>query len=199
MGLPRYDAPMQRVNRCLVLVLAVFLIGPFEGSRSAADKGEGVTAPKVSIPGARATTTGLLVGGQPSDAQLRDIQKAGYRTVVSLRTSEEPGASGAREAVERLKMRFVSIPVEGAAGLTEDNARALGKALGAKGALPAVVYCASGQRASALLGLKAFVVDGASKKEAMELAKELGTTRLEVPLRERIEEICKRDPKRRCD
>jgi hypothetical protein len=33
----------------------------------------------------------------------------------------------------------------------------------------------------------------------MELAKELGTTRLEVPLRERIDEICKRDPKRQCD
>lgn len=176
------------------LLLFCFL---YVSQRAAAEEAK-ATPPTVSIPGAK-VTTGLLVGGQPSEAQLREIKKAGYRTVVSLRTAEEPGASGAREAVEGLKMRFVSIPVEGAAGLTEDNARALGKALGRKKALPAVVYCRSGQRASALVGLKAFVVDELGAEEAIALAKELGTTRLEAPLRERIQEICENDPKRKCN
>lgn len=182
-----------------VFVLGAFLLEPLGGHREAAAKDKDRTPPKVAIAGARVTNTGLLVGGAPSDAQLREIQEAGYRTVVSLQTPKEPGASGAREAVERLEMDFASIPVDGAAGLTEANARALGKALSSKKALPAVVYCASGQRASALLGLKAFVVDGASPEEAVALAKRLGTTRLEAPLRERIEEICKRDSKRKCD
>ncbi len=96
-------------------------------------------------------------------------------------------------------MKFVSIPVPGAAGLTEANARALAKAMDEKDALPAVVHCSTGQRSSALLGLEAFVVDRVSPAAAIELAKSLGMKKLEAALRERIAEICKRDKSRRCE
>jgi len=157
------------------------------------------TPPLVPIPNARVTKNGLLVGGQPSPDQLKAIEEAGYRTVITLRAESEPGDEGEQATVERLGMKFVSIPVPGPSGLTESNARALAKALGEQDALPAVVHCKSGQRVSALLGLKAFVVDRVSAAAAMDLAKSLGLTKLEAALRERIAEICKADKSRNCE
>jgi protein tyrosine phosphatase (PTP) superfamily phosphohydrolase (DUF442 family) len=152
----------------------------------------------VPIPNARVTATGLLIGGQPSAEQLKAIQQAGYRTVITLRPESELGDEGEQAAVEGMDMKFVSIPVAGAAGLTESNARALAKAVDAEDARPAVVHCSTGQRVSALLGLKAFVVDRMSPAAAIDLAKSLGLTELEGALRKRIAEICKTDKSRNC-
>ncbi len=157
------------------------------------------TPPLVPIPNAKVTQDGLLIGGQPSREQLRAIHEAGYLTVVTLRPERERGDEGEQAAVEAMGMKFVSIPVAGAAGLTEDNARRLGRTLDERDALPAVVHCSTGQRVSALLGLKAFVVDRLSAAAAIELAKSLGMKKLETALRERIQAICKRDPSRNCE
>jgi len=156
------------------------------------------TPPLVPIPNARVTQSGLLVGGQPSHTQLKAIQEAGYRTVVNLRPESERGDEGEAAAVQRMGMRYVSIPVPGAVGLTEQNARALAKALQRRDALPAVVHCSTGERAAALLGLKAFVVDRLSATASIDLAKGLGLTTLEAALKERIKAICKRDKSRNC-
>ena len=166
--------------------------------KPAAPKNIDQTPPLVPIPNARVSEEGLLVGGQPSPEHLRAIQEAGYRMVVSLRTDGEKGDEGERVAVERLGMKFVSIPVAGAAGLTEENARALSKTLGEQDVLPAVVHCSIGERAAALLGLEAFVVDRLSMGAAVDLAKRLGMKRLEPSLRERIQGICKADASRNC-
>ena len=119
--------------------------------------------------------------------------------VVSLRPLSEKGDEGEPATVERLGMKFVSIPVNGPAGLTEDNARALSKALDEQDVLPAVVHCSVGERAAALLGLEAFVVDRVSAAAAIDLATSLGMKALETALRERIREICKRDASRNCE
>lgn len=188
------------------LIVAGGLIGVLPGAsadrspeKPGAPKNIDQTPPLVPIPNARVTKTGLLVGGQPSPDQLKAIQEAGYQTVITLRTDSEKGDEGEQAAVERMGMSFVSIPVAGAAGLTEANARMLAKALGEQDALPAVVHCKSGQRVSALLGLKAFVVDRVSAAAAIDLAKSLGLTKLEAALRERIAEICKADKSRNCE
>jgi protein tyrosine phosphatase (PTP) superfamily phosphohydrolase (DUF442 family) len=157
------------------------------------------TPPLIPIPNARVTQSGLLVGGQPSLTQLKEIQEAGYRTVVNLRPPSEPGDEGEPAAVRRLGMKYVSIPVPGAVGLTEQNARALAKAVQGRDALPAVVHCSTGQRVAALLGLKAFVVDRLSATASIDLAKGLGLTTLEADLKKRIKAICKRDKSRNCE
>lgn len=157
------------------------------------------TPPIVRIPNARVSDQGLLVGGRPSLTQLEEIHRAGYRTVVSLGTSSESGDAAERARVERLGMKFVSIPVAGPEELTEANARALSKALDERDALPAVVHCQSGQRSAALLGLEAFIVDRKPAAAAIDFAKQLGLTKLEPALRQRIAEICKADPSRNCE
>ena len=191
---------------CLVLAGAVLGVPPLlpvaaaaPPAKPSAPKNIDETPPLVPIPNARVTKTGLLIGGQPSSEQLKAIREAGYRTVITLRTDSERGDEGEQSAVERLGMKFVRIPVAGASGLTEDNARTLGKALGQEDVLPAVLHCATGQRVAALLGLKAFVVDRASATAAIDLAKSLGLNKLEAALRERIAEICKSDKSRNCE
>jgi protein tyrosine phosphatase (PTP) superfamily phosphohydrolase (DUF442 family) len=164
----------------------------------AAPKNIDETPPLVPIPNARVTKTGLLIGGQPTPEHLKAIHEAGYRMIVTLRTDGEPGDEGEQAAVERLGLKYVSIPVDGAEGLTEDNARALDKELSGVDVLPAVVHCSTGQRVSALLGLKAFVVDRMSAAAAIDLAKSLGMKKFEAALRERIAEICKSDKSRNC-
>lgn len=155
--------------------------------------------PLVPIPNARVSEDGLLVGGQPTPEQIKAIHHAGYRTVITLRPPSELGDEGERSQVQRLGLAYVSIPVPGAAGLTEANARALSNALDKRDALPAVVHCSTGQRAAALLGLEAFVVDRWSATAALDRAKRFGLSKLESALRERIAEICKKDESRNCE
>lgn len=181
-----------------VLALAATAQGDEAPEKPVAPKNVDQTPPLVPIPNARVSPAGLLVGGQPTREHLKAIQEAGYRTVVSLRTDAEQGDEGEHAYVERLGMAFVSIPVAGPPGLTEENARTLSKALDQQDALPAVVHCKTGERAAALLGLEAFVVDRLSASAAIDLAKGLGMKRLEKALRERLGEICKRDPSRSC-
>jgi len=136
----------------------------------------------------------LRVGGQPSTADLEAAAAAGVTTVISLRTEGEPGSEGERETVEGAGMTFVSIPVPGAEGLTEANARALDEALESSG--PAILHCGSGNRAGSLLGLRAFVTEGATGDEAMSLATEAGMTRLADALRATLTELCQDAPER---
>lgn len=190
----------------IVCVAAMVAVGAVERhafadrapSKPSAPKNIDATPPLIPIPGARVSETGLLVGGQPSPEQLKEIAQAGYRTVISLRAASELGDEGEKETVERLGMAFVSIPVPGPEGLTEPNARALSKALDKQDALPAVVHCSIGQRAAALIGLEAFVVDRVRPAVAIDLAKRLGLKGLEPALRQRIAEICKADSSRNC-
>ena len=155
--------------------------------------------PKVSIPQAYLTEDGLLVGGQPTTEHLRAIRKAGYRTIVSLRTPKEPGYAQEKRVAEELDIRFVSIPVAGPSGITKAKAQALAKVLQSKDVRPAVVHCGTGQRASALLGLKAFVTDGMMATEAILYAKKLGMKRLTEVLEVQIRQICAKESNERCD
>jgi protein tyrosine phosphatase (PTP) superfamily phosphohydrolase (DUF442 family) len=189
---------------CLVLPGVVLGVPPQATADRSPDKPSAPknideTPPLIPIPNARVTKTGLLIGGQPSPDQLKAIHEAGYRMVVTLRPESERGDEGEQALVERLGMKFVAIPVPGAEGLTEHNARALAKALDEEDVLPAVVHCSTGERVSALLGLKAFVVDRMSAAAAIDLAKSLGMKKLEAALRERIAEICKADKSRSCE
>ena len=189
---------------CLATVVAASGVGPRAHAEEAPEKPSAPknidqTPPLVPIPNARVSDAGLLVGGQPTPQHLKEIQQAGYRTVISLRTQSERGDEGEPALVEQLGMKFVSIPVAGPSGLTEEKARALSKALDEQDALPAVVHCRVGERAAALLGLEAFVVDRVSPTAAIDLAKSLGMKKLESALRERIAEICKADASRNCE
>lgn len=140
---------------------------------------------EVAIPNAKTPLPGLLTGGQPSAEDLQQAAAAGYRTIISLRTAGEPGSEGEQASVEALGMRFVSIPIAGADDLTVDNARALSDALSAAEG-PVMLHCGSGNRAGALLALKANLVDGQDADSALALGQRAGLTKLQPAVEQRL-------------
>ena len=78
------------------------------------------------------------------------------------------------------------LPMAGAAGLTEDNAKALQEVLDDDSVYPVVVHCGSGNRVGALFALKAFYFDCHNGEEALEAGKAAGLTRLEPAVREKL-------------
>ncbi len=135
------------------------------------------------VPQGRTPVDGILTGGQPTPEQLEALSAAGFRTVINLRQPSEPGVEGEAEKVAALGMRYVSIPVAGAEGLSEDNVRALAEALAAAPG-PTLLHCGSSNRVGALLALKAHWLDGASPEEALERGRAAGLTKLEPAVRE---------------
>ena len=129
---------------------------------------------------------GVYTGGQPSADQLDMLAEAGFAGVINLRTEGEEGSEGEAERVAALGMEYVAIPVAGAEGMTEENARALADALARTGR-PVLVHCASGNRVGGLFALKSGLLDGSPVEEAMEVGLAAGLTRLEPVVRERLE------------
>ena len=124
-----------------------------------------------------------LAGGQPSADELAMLAEQGYGTVINMRMPDEDGTTA--EAAEALGMNYVSLPIDGTAGLTEENAIAFAELLGELEG-PAVVHCGSGNRVGAMYALKAFYVDGMSAEEALVVGQEAGLTRLEGSVREQL-------------
>lgn len=138
------------------------------------------------VPNARRPLEGVLSGGQPSEDQLRVIAEAGFRTVINLRAAGEEATETEPAAVSALGMEYVSLPVPGAAGITEENARALTSVLDAA-ERPTLLHCGSGNRVGALLALAAYHVDGLSSEAALDYGLESGLTRLEGTVREHLD------------
>jgi protein tyrosine phosphatase (PTP) superfamily phosphohydrolase (DUF442 family) len=132
--------------------------------------------PAIEVTNARQPIAGVTTGGKPSEAQLRQAKELGYRTVISLLPEAE--MQGEAEEVRALGMRFVSIPIANAGALTEENAQRLAAAMDAPASKPLLLHCASGNRAGALLALKVFYMDAATRADALELGTRAGMTSL---------------------
>ncbi len=182
-------------TRSIVLVALVAAIGC--GGKQASTRAAGATAvapaaapaetAEASAPSQEALPNAkmvgeVLTGGQPSPGQYDAMAKNGYKTVLSLRTPEEPGAEASAIGVKALGMTYLNVPIAGAAGLTRENVQKFSDAL-ARAEGPVVVHCASGNRVGAMFGLKAHWIDGASAEEALAIAKAAGVTGLEEELR----------------
>lgn len=127
----------------------------------------------------------ILAGGQPSSEQLEAIRDAGYRTILDLRTENEPGPG--REEVEALGLEFYRLPIAGESGLSAENARRFATLL-QEAEEPLVVHCGSGNRVGALFALKAFYVDGLDAEAALEVGRRAGLTGLEESVRRHLEQ-----------
>ena len=143
-------------------------------------------APLVEIRNARQPLPGVLTGGQPTDEELAEVAEKGYRTVVNLRSEAEVAETSEPETVEGLGLRYVGIPMAGAAGLTAENAAALDAVLADPSSYPVLIHCASGNRVGGLLALRAHQQLGAEASEALAQGLEAGLTSLEPAVREAL-------------
>lgn len=131
----------------------------------------------------------ITTGGPPDRAALERAQASDVTTVITLRLELEAGFETERTNVEALGMSFVSVPVDGAAGVTEANARLVDEALEASTG-GVLLHCGSGNRAGAMLALRAFYVQGKNLDEAMQIGLAAGLTSLQGAVRANIEAAC---------
>lgn len=124
----------------------------------------------------------LYSAGQPQAGDWDRFRERGVVTVVNLRTPVEMGGRDEAAEVAAAGMRYVSIPVDGASGITDDNARSLRAALDAANG-PVLVHCATGNRAGGLIALMAARVDAMPAGEAIELGRRAGMSSTESRVR----------------
>ncbi|MEM7351106.1 MAG: sulfur transferase domain-containing protein, partial [Acidobacteriota bacterium] len=120
----------------------------------------------------------------PTPEQLAEAAQAGYSTVVNLRPPGENSEWDEATQAADLGLRYVNIPIAGAADLNADNAALLAEIVNDPATGPLMVHCASGNRVGGLFAMKAFHVDGKSAEEAMQIGREAGLTSLAEPVRE---------------
>lgn len=126
----------------------------------------------------------LQVGGQPGTDQLRAFAVGGG-VVIDLRDPDEARGFDEAAFANELGLRYVNLPVGGAAGLTPARVEALHAALAAASG-PVLLHCASGNRAGALLALEAARYDGLDTEAALALGRSAGMKSLEPAVRERL-------------
>ena len=120
----------------------------------------------------------IVSTGQPDQAVLEAARDAGFVAVVDLRTDSEDRGMDETAAVEAAGMKYVSIPVAGASGVTFENAKLLDDALaGIDG--PVFLHCRTGNRVGALMALRASAA-GASDEDAIAAGKAAGLGSLEA-------------------
>jgi len=165
--------------RVLLVATAIAVLGAGCAAASEPTPAAPATSALLPIPNARIPIAGVLSGGQPTPEQVEAAARAGFATVINLRTDGEPGFEWERALVEKLGMTYVHIPVAGADSLTKDTIAKIDAALRAATARgPVLFHCASGNRIGATLALRAAWVDGASPADAYAYGVASGMTRL---------------------
>lgn len=91
---------------------------------------------------------GLAGGGVPSEKAIRIASEKGYKTIIDLRMPEE-GVEAEKALVEKHGLRYVNIPTS-VENLGQEQADRLKDELSREGTKPAILHCASGNRAAAV-------------------------------------------------
>lgn len=129
----------------------------------------------------------LYTAGQPSVQQLRQAAANGVTTVIDLRRPDERRGYDEATVAEQLGLRYVRLPIGGAADITEANVRTLDRIL-KQDSGKTLLHCASGNRVGALLALAHARVDGATTGQALQLGRDAGLTSLEPLVRAALEQ-----------
>jgi uncharacterized protein (TIGR01244 family) len=136
---------------------------------------------KETVPGinnlSRLETTVACAGAINPEVAVPEIKKMGFVTIINLRQASEPGAEIEKEAAlaQAAGLRYVHIPFNGASPDPKAADQFI-SAITAKGAEPAFVHCASGNRAAAMWFIKRLVVDRWDVDRATSEATALGLT-----------------------
>ena len=97
------------------------------------------------LPNQKQPAEGVISGGQPTPEQLEQARDAGYKTVVNIRLPQERGVDNEPELVASLGMDYISVPIDGAAGLTRENVELFAQTLESV-EQPILLHCGSGNR-----------------------------------------------------
>ncbi len=131
----------------------------------------------------------LITAGQPSKADFETLKENGLEVVIDLRTSGEHPFDE-KQHVEGLGLKYISIPVEGAAGLTQDNVEKLHRELDNHENQNVLLHCGSSNRVGAMMALRSKWLQANPEAESLELGKKAGLSKLEP----KVQELLKQEP-----
>lgn len=135
---------------------------------------------KPAVPGvtnfARLDTT-IACAGAMTPEGVAEVKKLGYASLINLRQPTENAANieAEAEAAKTAGLRYVHLPLNGASPDPAVVDRFL-EAIVLPENQPALVHCATGNRAAALWMIKRMVIDGWDADRASEEAAALGLT-----------------------
>lgn len=123
----------------------------------------------------------LLGGGLLSEKEIQIASKKGYRTIIDLRTPEE-GIEKEKILAQKYNLNYVNIPTS-VENLSRKHADKLHEILAREGVKPAIVHCASGNRAAAVWAIYRRLYYGDSGSEVFAQASSKG---LKSSLKDRL-------------
>ena len=129
----------------------------------------------------------LYRGGQPSAEGLNSLVKLGVKTVVDLRNGERK--NGEREAVEKLGMKYVQVPLNAFSPPTEDQVAKVLALLEppASSDWPVFIHCMRGKdRTGVIVATYRIVHDRWDNRRALEEARAHGMSRMERSMQQFI-------------
>jgi uncharacterized protein (TIGR01244 family) len=127
----------------------------------------------------------VATAGQPTDEALADIQKAGFKTVINLRTAQE-GSLEEQPKVEALGLEYQNIPID-SSGISKEQVAIFEKILGDSSKRPVFIHCASSNRVGAMWFIHQVLGEGRDEASALEEARKAGMKpNLEAAAREYV-------------
>lgn len=134
---------------------------------------------KENVPGirnlARLETT-VACAGAITPESVVEVKKMGFVSIVNLRLASEEGANVEKEeaAAKAAGLRYFHVPYDGSAD--PKAAEAFLRAITTRGAEPAFIHCAGGNRAATMWLIKRVAVDHWDVERATKEATLLGQT-----------------------
>ncbi|MET1253670.1 fused DSP-PTPase phosphatase/NAD kinase-like protein [Aliikangiella maris] len=150
-----------------------------------------VAAQQVDLAGFNQVKTAsekLITGGQPSKEELVLLANSGVKNIINLRGVNEFDGFDEKQAAEALGIKYIVIPVNGAKGVTLENAEKLNQALSENNGLT-MVHCASGNRAGALISIREFINNKQDAEAALQTGEQAGMTSLKQKVSEILQSV----------
>lgn len=136
------------------------------------------TSQLTEVPNAVQLEDDLIAGGVPSARGLSQAAEQGIRTIIDVRDPKE-GTEEEKGHADAVGLRYVNIPIT-LDNFSEAQAQQLNDVLKDENTGPALLHCASGQRAAAVWALQKNRHEGMSAEDAMKEAKAKGLTKPEL-------------------
>jgi uncharacterized protein (TIGR01244 family) len=116
----------------------------------------------------------LAASGQPSEQELAEVAKSGFKVVLNIALHGDPTYSlpDERFTVESLGMKYIHIPVQFTAPTDEDFDKFVSAMEGNKDQMM-LVHCAANKRVSVFLGLYWHLCLGQTIEEAFALQRDI--------------------------
>ena len=135
--------------------------------------GAAAKAPETyGIPNATFPERGVMAAGQPTGEQIQLLAEDGYKTVIDLRTPEEPRGFDETEAAQENGLTYVNIPVTPAT-LDQATIDRFLKAM-KRAERPLLLHCSTSNRVGGLYYAWLVLEKGVAPEQALNRAKAAG-------------------------